>query len=264
MEPVPRVSVRVTGIPSGAATLTVWRSSRSGLAQVRSAVEARALSPFTVVDYTVPWNEDVTYWAEYATSTGVFVGETERAQVRVVFFGSVLQQPLDPVLSTQILDLSESAHTISRSTLGEHLQPGGGGLPVWLGQGVGGVSTRLRFALESDARRAVVKAMFGTRQEPLPPILCLRTSLPVDLPQPFIFLASETAWESWDHFAGGELTVLEWDVTETTEPALGLLVAPFSYEDLEAAFSSYEDMEADPMNATYEALEERTDLAGVA
>lgn len=266
MDPVPRVRVRVTGAPSGAATLTVWRESRSGTAPVRAAVEATASDPFTAVDYTVPWNEDVVYWADFFGASGARIASTDREATRVVFFGTVLHQPLDPSRAVAVEMMSASARSVTARFPGEHLQPGGAMLPVWVGQGGGSVDTNLRMRLRSERDRGRAQSMFGTRAEPLPPILCLRTSVPIaqHLPQPYVFLAVDVPWEAWDHFAGGEQSMLDWQVSETTEPALGLVVSPYSYEDLETYFATYADLEADASHDTYEDIEERNDLAGVA
>lgn len=264
MSPVPRVSVKVSGHPVGAVSLTIWRESSVGLKRVRSSVEASATDPYSVVDYAAPFNEDITYWADYYDTARGYVASSERATTRVVFDGTVLHQPLDPSRAVLVRDLSRSAQVLSARAYGEHVRPGGASLPTWIGQGGSDLATRLNLGLMSDRDRAQAASMFGTRAAQLPPIICLRSSLPLHLPQPFIFLVEDAPWASVDHFAGGEMTELEWDVVETSEPALNLLVSPLSYEDFEAHYATYEALEADPLNVTYEALEERTDLAGVA
>lgn len=268
MAPVPRVRVRVTEIPAGATRITVSCQSRSGVRAVRQAVEAAATDPFSVTDYAVPWNEDVMYRADFSNSVGAPVGVPQYGLTRVTFFGTVVHQPLDPSRRVAVDTMVATARNVQRTRMGEHVSLGGSGAPIWIGQGGSGLSTRLRLRLFSDLDRAAAESMFGSPASPIapeqvfPPILCLRTSHPLNLPQPFIFLAAETDWEAWDHFAGGESTMLDWSVVETTEPALGLLVSPYSYEDIELQFATYEEIEA--ASATYEELEERSDLAGVA
>ena len=260
MKPVPRVEVVSDETPVGVSEATVWRTAAGRTMPVRGAVRMPVADSFAVLDFEAPFNVDVTYQAEWFDG-GVSVGMSENVTTELLFWGTVLQQPLDPSLRAVVeVQPGHTGRVLSRPFESSVAYVAGRGA-VHLGGGRRSLSGfRLVFATSDVDTYGAVDSLFGSGSAQMPAIVLVRTDLPWRVPMPLFAAVADPTAEGFDWTYDGDLTIFDWSLTEVVPPAPSVVVAPFSYDDLPVAYGTYDELEAD--NATYDSLARRYDLGG--
>lgn len=258
----PRVEVFVQG--STAARVNVYRLSGNGQpVLVRGAIRLAVTDPLAVVDNEAPPGVPVVYSVQELDALGQPTANITSSAVTIAESGTWLSQPLYPERWVKIDQLEGSFASQAFTNEGEHVRPGDREAGLWLGTGKTGVRGTLAFSTDTLADQYTVQSMFGNPGERVPPILCLRSTLPQRLASPLYILVQEPSLQAGDWHAGGELTTWSWGVEQTSMPSPAIVVPGYTYQDLEAAYasSSYTQLQAD--HQTYSDIERRYDLGGL-
>ena len=260
-KPCPRAEVLFTSFEPGTASVTVYREAEGREYPVSGAIRAVVAGALTRIDFEIPFNVSVTYWAEMFSAAGVSLGLTSSATVKLYSSETCIHNPLDPKGAVSVDLLVKSGTVLRRPIVGEVVHPIGRPLGVVISsgrQGLAGltlmVSTRTlgegdRFAqLLGDYSRATV------------PVLCIRSGTPIRIPKPLFASVLDPKEMAVDvHMGGG---IIDWELTgdEVARPAPGLLIPLLTRADLNAYYSTRAALNAD--NASRLAVNRRYDLIG--
>jgi hypothetical protein len=237
----PYVEVFVEDYPAGTSTLRVERISERRTWTVRGGVSVAA--GVAVLDFEVPFCVPVTYRAECFDAAGVSLGFTDPSSVTVWEDRVIAHQPLVPQLWSNVVLAEGTFETVERPSVGEMVWVDGADVGRVIGSGRRGVTEtpmRLEAARLSDA--ADFQEMLGTYAVRQLPVLCIRTppNVPVEVPRTFFTHIPRVSSRDFNVRWGGTVTHLEFNATEVEPPYPGLVEPLLTYDDIDAAYGSYE------------------------
>jgi hypothetical protein len=261
MAPVPHVEITVEGILAGAVTATLYRVTDERTMRVRGLVNVPAAGGFGGIDTEVPFQQTVTYRAEFFDADGLTLGFGDSGSTGVDYVGTVIHQPLDPARSVDPILAQGAVKTLSRPFDGDTIRPIGRSVPVYIGTGRGGLTDLILDSITlTDAQAAAMQSVFGGYDgDEQFPVICFRSSLPTGLPGVLFAVVQKPTAEPYAAY--GDSAVM-WRLTgqEVAPPAEGVVRPLLTYEDLENAYSSYSEIESTYL--TYLDAETDFDLAG--
>lgn len=269
---VPELNVDTTGnprvevffdpvdLPVEASTLRVYRLSDDREWLVRGGVDVAVGT--AVLDYEVPFQTVSMYRAEMFDVSGVSLGFTDAGTVTLDYTGTVVHQPLSPVLrwaSVKLLEGSGSA--LTRPTPGQTTWAEGDVVGTWIGsrrQGLRG--TQVSVLAEGDEADKF-QSIFGDYETQQLGIVCIRTSDAIRWPRTF-FARGDFAEADLDVKHGGSAVALTATVEEVKPPFPGVTTPLLTYSDWSAAFGLYSGQSA--AFASYTDVSRAYEYAGLA
>lgn len=261
-DPVPRVELVFTSMPADTATATAVRIVEGVTSRVRGAIGVFAAGGFATVDTEAPFLVDVEYRAECFDVDGLSLGFTDGTVVQLDTEVTCFHNPLDPSTGLAVDPLPSFGASLRAPFLGELVQPAGSSRPVFVSFGRTGLrGVSLDVATDTDLDAARFDALFGSRDEPSLPILCVRTNPKWRLPKPFFALVQEPDEQRLDVQFGGQIRYWRLQADEVRPPAEALAAGILTYLDMEVSYDDYDSVEA--AYATYLDAESDFSLAGV-
>ncbi len=260
-------TVTVT-LPSGTATVTLWRTCQGRRMKVRGVVDRAMSGSLTVLDYEAAINVPSGYEVECYDSAGASLGAVYLAQATLPWVGDsetvVIQQPLDPHLNASVRNMVGSWPSVSRETGGEIVYVEGAAYPRLVGTSPRRGMTDIALDLEAATRAvsASVWATLGTETASQIQVWLIRPTNAGLLPAVFFAYVESLVETDITVGIGGEISRFTATVTEVSPPAPGLVIDALSYADLDVSFESYTDMDA--AYTAYSARDAAFDLAGAA
>ncbi|KTR78008.1 hypothetical protein NS234_04900 [Microbacterium oxydans] len=239
-----------------------WLSAVNASASIESA----GTGSLSLIDYEPPLRGSFTYeaecWAGSESKGRVSIGTVTSPWVdspEVV----LVQQPLDPNLSLEVLNLSGSWPSLSQEAPGELVFAEGAARGTFVGfgprRGLSGV--QIDFGVSSREQAASLRATLGTERQPQLPIWLIRST--GEFFPKVVFCVVKTLVEvDIDTAMGDGWSRFQATVTECEPPAPALVIATLSYSDLDAGYASYTARDA--AYASYDAQDRDYSLAGLA
>jgi hypothetical protein len=257
----PFVEVSVADVPAGTSTLRYERLSEDRVWKVRGGVRV----PVDVAprDFEVPFCVPSTYRAECFNAAGASLGFTETASVTVWEDRTIVHQPMNPQMWVNPVRLVSTAETLERPSDGQLVRVSGATVDRVIGSGRSGVrdspwSLLTRRLSDADA----LQALLGSYEVRQVPVLCIRTPPPMRVPRTFFVHVPSLVERAINLHARGEMIQFDFSGTEVEPPYPGLTTPPLTYDDIDAAFGSY-DL-ADAAYPSYTARDRDLSLAGSA
>lgn len=260
----PRVEVAFGSLPAGAVYLTVVRTVGGDAVPVRGALRMRVAGVAKPMDYEVPFDVESTYHGVAYSAAGVKIAETGKSSITV---GSEdpdfarIHNPLDP--STSVLVRFEASAVAKRSRHfgGEVMYPIGRGVGVAVTTGRSGYKgLALDLIAETIEQSQKIDALFGDHRRKRLPILCVRvpqSHYRMRLP-PVLFVAVLNPDE--EPIKTDDASIWRLTGEEVSPPAPALVVPLLSRDDVDAAYTSRNAMDA--AHLTRYDMSTRYDLAG--
>ncbi|WPM94342.1 minor tail protein [Arthrobacter phage Cupello] len=260
----PWAGLTITGLGLGTDVLTVWRTAGGERFPVKGARGLSAIDSAYVIDYEVPLGLPVTYELEFLS--GPDTGATATDSLTVESACGYIHDPLDPSVVVPVwATRAPNGEPVLAGTAFAELVRGadvevhrvlGSSYPVAIGgqrQAATGVdlsllsdaevqNTRLR-GMVSRATVLVVRPLPGWLHDALPPVGYV--SVPEVLEQPL------TPKRVNLPEAGRYLT--RWEIIgQYVRPSsASVLIALFTYQDVEALFETYAQKQASAGSGTY-------------
>lgn len=266
MNPVPRVlvDVPVVEFPAGSVTVSLQSTCGGRTITVRGGQRLPATAPMIVLDPEPGFGVPTSYTVLGFDAGGNLVGSWPVGSVTVDFAQSVVQQPLDPRLSTVVDWRDETAFELVRETPGSLVYPQGQALPGLVGlgprRGLSGVV--LDIVTETFAAAQALQTTLGVDGAPQLPVWLVRTPPEVGLPPVFFCHVPQLSRLDTYRHTGTEFTHFRATVSEVRPPAAGVSAAVLTYSDVGVFFTSYAALGA--AYATYSDIARDTSLIGAA
>lgn len=264
MAPVPRVlvDVPVNEFPAGSVTVSLTRTAEGRTFDVRGGQRLPATSPAIVLDPEPPFGVVSSYTVMGYDADGNVVGSWPIGTVTVEFSGTVIQQPLDPRLSVEVVRLSEMARETKRNTPGDLAYPQGRVLPGMVGlgprRGIQGMTVDVLVLTHEDAD--ALQETLGTYDTPQLPIWLVRTPPGQRFPRVFFCHVPELVEVPVFGAAEPGLVRFTANVTEVRPPAAGISAAVLTHSDMKVFFSTHTEVKA--QYATHSDIKRDTSLIG--
>lgn len=266
--PVPRVEVLITPMPSDAATVTVWRNYAGRRSLVRGAVDTPVSGDHVVIDYETPLQTPVTYTVQATDSAGVPSElSAPSGPVTVDDSRAWLQDPLAPTTSVALglTRVYAGGYAFGEGDFGEGSFGAGTPDPI-------AVLRRASFGSVTRAADVTVTPLFGgslpvagssVRRAPseIPieirttteqtstalrnlldqafPVL-LRTGARAPMLDPLSYLAIPEVAERFVY--GAELTIWTMTAQSVLPPSASVVIPARTYDDLLDEASSYDEL----------------------
>jgi hypothetical protein len=243
----PSVEVFFSSLPSGTASVTLYRSAGGRQYTVRGAVRASTAGQFTRRDGEVPFGVAVSYRAEAFNSSGVSLGFTSPASITVDELGTWVHNPLDPAGAVQVMFRESAARDLSRPTEGDVFYPQGRRVGVVVsGQRRGLSGVRLDVIVDDIESADRLQAMLGDYNSDTVPVLCFRIGAEdrVRLPRPLFAAVMDAREQDLTYVLGGSQIVTEMEGDEVAPPAPGLFISLLIRADVNAFYASRADVDA--------------------
>lgn len=260
----PWAGITVSGLSAGTDVLTLWRTAGGERLPVKGARNLEAVDSVYVIDYEVPLGLPVTYEVEFLS--GPDTGAAASDSLEVSSPCGYIHDPLDPSVVVPVwATRAPNGEPVLAGTAFAELVRGadvevhrilGSAYPVAIGgqrQAAAGVdlsllsdaevqNTRLR-NMVSEATVLVVRPLPGWLNDALPPVGYV--SVPEVLEQPL------TARRLNLPETGRYLT--RWEIIgQYVRPSsASVLIALFTYQDVEALFETYAQKQASAGGGTY-------------
>lgn len=262
MAPVPHVEITVDTVVPGTVTATLYRIADNRTMRVRGLVNVPAAGGFGGIDTEAPFQQAVSYRAEYFDANGTSLGFGETSDTYLDFAGTVIHQPIDPARGASVLLEQGAAKSLSRPFEGEVIKPIGRSVPVYIGTGRSGLEdVKLDCITLTASDAALMASVFGgyDGDEQLP-VVCFRSSLPTGLPAVLFMVVPKPAAEpyAWSNY--DEAVIWRLSGQEVAPPVEGVVRPLLTYSSLEDSYGSYADIEGGYL--TYLDAETDFDLAG--
>lgn len=264
MSPVPRVLVEVPVVefPAGSVTVSLTRTCEGRTLPVRGAQRMPAASPLVIIDPEPGFGVDNTYTVVGYDATGRNVGSWPVGSTVVEFDKVVIQQPLDPRLSVQVVRLAGTASEMTRETPSELAWPEGSPLPsvIALGprRGIKNMTVRIKVANTADAD--TLQATLGTYERTQIPVWLIRTPPGQRIPR--ILFCHVNELTEIDDSTWTEEVRFRTTITETKPPVAGITALAVTHSDIKVFFSTHTQVKAS--YATHSDIKRDTSLIGAA
>ncbi|MDV3200016.1 MAG: hypothetical protein Q8889_02785, partial [Candidatus Phytoplasma australasiaticum] len=162
------------------------------------------------------------------------IGFTDSTSITLDVSEVWVHHVLEPSLAVRYNLTDKAAKSLTRGMVGSFLAVQSAPVPTWVGgrrTGLEGVD--LAGWTETFADAAVLDSMLGTYEQPRLPIVVVRAPPAYQLPPTFIAVIELTRLP-FDTHLGGEWN--EWAITatETNPPAVGLVEATLTWDDIAA------------------------------
>jgi hypothetical protein len=253
-------------LPDGTDTITLWWSSQGRSDKVPGAIRRGFAGAFAHLDVEAGFDVPTAYEVE------CFAGTTPLGQVSL---GSVvlpwagdpngcrIQQPLNPYLNAEVMNLSGSWPSLTWNAPGELVSTQGAVYPSLVGFGPRQAATDIAVDFGAPTREIAdrVKATLGTQDSPQLPVWLIRAHQGMLPRRGYVHVQSLQEIDV-NMRAGGEWSRFQAAVTEIARPAPGLQITPLSYEDLDVSYADYDVRDA--AYASYDAMDADWALAGAA
>lgn len=239
--PAPCITVLIDDIPSGVASLTLYRTAGARTFKVRGAVNVAVAGGFSTQDLEAPFQVQSDYRAEMFDVNGDSVGFTVTDSETLDVDACWVHNPLDPSGATQIDITDSSGKSITRPISGRKYNPQNRALGVLItGRRRGVEGVQLIFESDDSTVAEKFEAMFGGYEDDdqQVPVVCIRAVPFLDLPMPFFAGALAPSKRPINVHMGGSLR--QWDVEadEAAAPFPGVVVALLRRMDIDYAFAS--------------------------
>lgn len=266
MGPVPRVEVVVdpADLITDTATATFTRRAENRTFEVRGGVDRSAGSTIVAMDFEAPFGVESLFEARCHDEDGVYMGTVQLDTATLDYAGTVIQQPLNPKLCTEVQLLRATAAAVTRPTPGELVYPENEPLAKLIGLGPRRGVTGLDLEILADTHEIAdaLQATLGTYESPQLQMWLVRTPPPMRIPRVFFCAVPELVELEVNNHLGGSRVRFVASVTESRPPAPGLSPAVLRYSDIEAVYASYSDIEA--VYTLYSDIQRDQSLVGAA
>lgn len=254
-------------LPDGTDRVTVWRRADGRRMKVRGMVNRVYAGALGVQDVEAPFEVPSSYEVECFDGTiplGVIpLGSVTLPRLPGGKWLTLIQQPLNPHLWAVVEDVDVNVPAISRPAAGELVRPANDVYPSLVGQGPrqGIVGAELVLAADTRDVAARVWATLDNRDDADDQlqVWLVRGNHPL-LPRVFFCDTRDLREVGFDIHVGGQKTRFAASVTEIAPPAVGLVIASLSYDDLDLSFADYDLMDA--AFPSYNDRDAAWDLAG--
>lgn len=254
--------------PDGTDTITVWWTSEGRTGKVPGAVRRGFTTSFGHLDVEAGFDTQTTYEVECFAGS-VSLGRQALGTVVLPWEGDVngciVQQPLNPYLYAEVVNLRGSWSELTYSSEGELVRPQGTVFPslVSFGPFGGAESVPVSFGAPTREVAARVKATLGIQalDQRQAPVWLIRTHQGL-LPRRFYGRVESVREVDINLRSGREWSRFESVLTEVARPAPGLQITPLSYDDLDVSYPDYD--ERDAAYASYDEMDTDWSLAGAA
>lgn len=258
-------TTRTVSLPGGTDSVTLWWVSEGRTDVVPGAIQRPVGSRFEHLDVEAGFDVDTAYEVE-CFDVGQSIGRVALGSVRLPWEGNpdgcLVQQPLDPYLNAQVVNMDGSWPSLTWEAPGELVRPMGVSAPIVVGFGPRQTAQDVALVFGAPSREVSrrVRATLGTEADPQLPVWLIRGHQGL-LPRRFyahVKTLKETdagvddEGESWSEFSA--------TVTEVARPAPGLQISLLSYDDLDVSYPSYD--ERDAAYASYDDMDTDWSLAG--
>lgn len=264
MAPVPRVliDVPVGEFPAGSVTVSLQSTVDGRTIDVRGGQRKPASSPLIVLDPEPGLGVPTSYTVFGHDVAGNVIGSWPVGSVTVEFYETVIQQPLDPRLSAEVIRLAGTAVAVTRETPGAPAYPQGRVLPGMVGLGprrsIEGLA--LEFLVTSFERADMVQATLGTYETPQLPVWLVRTPPGQRLPRRLFCHVPKLVERDLSGSTPEALVQFSATVTEIKPPAAGITAAVLTHSDMKVFFSTHAEVKA--QYGTHSDIKRDTSLIG--
>lgn len=260
----PWAGVTISGLTAGTDVLTLWRTAGGDRLPVKGARSLEAVDSAYVIDYEVPLGLEVTYSLEFLS--GPDTGATATASITVASACGYIHDPLDPSVAVPVwASRAPNGEPVLAGTAFAELVRGadvevhrvlGSSLPVAIGgqrQAAAGVdlslladaevqNTRLR-DMFSRSSVLVVRPLPGWLGGALPPVGY------VSAPE----VAEQPLTARFEHLPESGRHLTRWVLVGqyVRASSASVLIALFTYQDVEALFSTYAQKQVSAGGGTY-------------
>ena len=247
LSPVPRVNIRLDDLDPSAAFVSVFAVVGDATRIVRGGYQLPIASLVILDDFLAPFNTPILYRAELLDEAGGTVGVVEATSPPVMFYGTVLQQLIDPWRSASARLLATSESDLVWQHDGGLERPSGAARPTWVGAGrwpLQGIPVKL--GTDTAEQEAAMRRVLGLDHDrDHLPVYALRTSHRVRFPQPLVAVIPEPRAQGLDWLAGGYLTHWHLKASEVQPPAASLVRSAVTWDDVAATFLTWSEVIAD-------------------
>lgn len=242
-------------------TLTMYRFSENRTWKVRGGVE---VAPGVAAqDFEVPFGVVAAYRAEQFDSSGDSLGFTDTSTITLDVSGTWVHNPLEPTEALEVEIDAESADSLVRPTPGELVYVEGAGVARRIGSRRRGLErVSLSLSVFGAGNGDAFQDMLGSYEEERIAVLCLRTSETVRWPRTFFFSTQRFDERDVNVRLGGEWLQFVADVDEVEPPFPGLVKPLLTYDDLDAAVTTYSAQDTE--FGTYTTKDRAYEYAGFA
>lgn len=264
MAPVPRVlvDVPVSEFPEGSVSVSLTRTAEGRTFAVRGGQRLPVSSPAIVLDPEAPFGVESSYTVMGYGADGVVVGSWPLGAITLDFSGTVIQQPLDPRLSVEVVRLSEMARETQRMTPGETAYPQGRVLPGLVGlgprRGIQGMTVDV--LVDTDEAADALQETLGTYETRQLPVWLVRTPPGQRFPRVFFCHVPDLVEIPVFGAADPGLVRFTANVTEVRPPAAGISAAVLTHSDMKVFFATHTEVKA--QYATHSDIKRDTSLIG--
>ncbi len=264
MAPVPRVliDVPVGEFPAGSVSVSLVRTCEGRTMDVRGGQRLPAGSPVVVLDPEPGFGVENAYTILGHDAQGAVVGSWPLGSVVVACDKVVIQQPLDPRLSVEVVRMAGTASALSRETPGELVYPQGQVLPglVGLGPRRGLQKVPISVKVGSSADADTLQETLGTYTQRQLPVWLIRTPPGQRIPR-ILFCRVAELVELDDSWWTDEVRFTA-TITEVRPPAAGIAGIALTHSDMKVFFASHTQVKA--RYATHSDVKRDTSLIGAA
>ncbi|RLK47614.1 hypothetical protein [Microbacterium telephonicum] len=231
-------------LPAGTDSVTLWWRSEGRTGKVRGVVSRFFTGAGGFLDLEAGLNALTTYELE-CFDGDTSLGRVSLGTVSLPWDGDenavVIQQPLNPNLNAQVINLEGAWPSYSRTAVGELVTVEGATRPVVVGAGPrqGLTNVDIDFGVTDAAESAAVWATLGTDDAPQVPVWLIRAPAGFIPRRLFAHIATLNEVDI-DYRYGDEWSRFQATVTEVSPPAPGLVISPLSYDDLDVSYASYD------------------------
>lgn len=260
-------STMQVSLPAGTDAITLWWSSEDRSDVVPGAIKRAVTGSFGHLDVEAGFDVPTRYEAE-CFADGQSLGRVSLGSVTLPWTGDpdgcLVQQPLNPYLHAQVVNMDGSWPSLTREAPGEVVRTQGAVYPSVVSYGPRQAAQDVSIVFGAPTREvaAQVRATLGTPDQPQLPVWLVRSHQGI-LPRRFyahVRSLKETdldihdALEQWAEFSS--------TVVEVARPAPGLQVSVLSYDDLDVSYPDYTARDA--AYDSYDAMDTDWSLAGAA
>lgn len=262
LEPVPRIQISLYDVDTLASMVTVYAGSGADERPVRGAWEVPAASLLIFDDFLAPFGQPVTYSIRLLSASGAQIGVLTETSDPLEFEGTIVQNVVDPWKSTDAHLLVGSDDPLRWKFDGDLIRPGSARLPTWIGAGRWPLQdVPLRLGTDTEQQLRGMRSVFGLDSlEDHLPIIALRTSHPVQWPQPFVAVVPVVQPVGIDWISGGHMTHWLLTASEVQPPAVGVVRPAVTWADVAAVYGTWDAVIA--AYPTWADLMRDTGLAG--